>query len=46
VHVKNFLYENADYRDISIREVKEIREVFTMFEIEIKDLKNSNKIQS
>lgn len=46
VHVKNFLYENADYRDISIREVKEIREVFTMFDIDIRELQNVTKIQS
>lgn len=43
VHVKNFLYENADYRDISIREVKEIREVFTLFDIDIRELQMSLK---
>jgi hypothetical protein len=36
--VQHFLYENADYREISLREVREIREVFNLFEIEIKDL--------
>ena len=38
VFVQQFLYENADYREISIREVREIREVFNLFEMEIKDL--------
>ena len=38
VFVQHFLYENADYREVSIREVREIRDVFNMFDIEIRVL--------
>lgn len=39
VKLENFVFEEADYVFVSEKEVKEVREIFRAFDIEIKQLK-------
>lgn len=42
VSLANFMFEGTDYRQISVKEVSEIRAIFKQFGLEIKDLASAH----
>ena len=44
VRVEQFIFEEADYEMISLKEVREIREIFKAFDIRIKDINVNAKV--
>ena len=43
VTIQSFVFEKADYKQISLKEVREIREIFKQFDIAIKELTSVKK---
>lgn len=43
VKLENFIFEESDYELISLKEVKEIRDIFKAFYIDIRDLNYTKK---
>ena len=41
VYISNVIFDDADYGKVSVREVDEIREIFLMFDLKIKEMKKS-----
>lgn len=38
VCIQNFVFDDSDYENISLKEVREIKDIFMSFDIKIKDI--------
>lgn len=46
VYISSVIFEDADYRRVGLKEVEEIRDIFLMFDLKIKEIKKSPSVGS
>ena len=46
MYISSVIFEDADYRRVGLKEVEEIRDIFLMFDLKIKEIKKSPSVGS